>query len=218
MIEITSKEQVSSSKEIISVTMDKLSLPSEMIEHLPMDILTWLLSDDLAPAAIETAAAARIHIIPKPRTKKNVYWVVGGVYSYLLLLKVGWSQKVECVLDHTIDFHDLPDFLYRDICYGGHIRKAGPLANAAKAAILIRLLELGEHAGSPSCFKLSSRHLSNGNSLLKELVGFDPRSFKRADKKGMAPNIKSQIESILGLKPPEAIMDEAMEPMNEEMG
>jgi len=208
MIEITSKEQVSSTKEIISITMDQLNWPSEIIEHLPMDILIWLLSDDLAPSATEVAAAARIHIIPKPRTKKNVYLVVGGVYSYLLLLKTGWSQKVECVLDHTIDFHDLPDFLYRDICYGGHIGKAGPLANAAKAAILIRLLELGEHAGSPSCFKLSSRHLSNGNSLLKELVGFDPRSFKRADKKGMDPSIQSQIEGILKLKVDEDIGDE----------
>lgn len=186
-------------KKVIRVDFDKLNWPDEINNQFPIEVAMWLISDDLTHAVAVTAASARVHVISKPRSKKEAYLVTGGFIPYLVLMKFGWASKVECVLDDSISHDDLPRLFYNDVCNYLFSLKAGPVATAAKAAIFIKLLELGENAGAPSCFRLSFRHL-NSRNLLKELVGFDPRSLKRAKVDKIEDEIVSQIEAILQMK------------------
>jgi len=192
--------QTISEKEIIYVSMEKLNWPKKVDDCFSTEILRWLASEDLSPAAIEAVAKeSRIHIIPQSRSKKEAYLVVGGFFHFILLAQAGWGEKVECILDQSINANNVLRLFYMDICDDLFCFKAGPVATAAKTALLIELLELGEKAGEPSCLNLSARHLATGTHLLKKIVGFDPRSYRRVNKKGMDPEVRTQIETILGM-------------------
>lgn len=188
-------------REIISLKLSQLHWPSECNDKLPLNLLCWLISPDLSGAAAAHAARRYIHVVAKPRTKKDDFVVIGGVMPYFILLNSAWSGDIQCILVSDC----LPKDFERRICNDLSISlfglKGGALAIAAKAALFVRLLELGEAINAPSSFKLSARHFGNGKGLLKEIIGFDFRSYKRADKTGMAPEIIEQIESILGLPP-----------------
>ncbi len=187
-------------KEIIHVPMEKLNWPKKVDGCFSTEILRWLASEDLSPAAIEAVAReSRVHVIPQSRATNGAYLVVGGFFDFVLLMKAGWGGKVTCIFDPSIKAKDIRKLLYMDICNDFFCFKAGPVATAAKAALLIELLELGEKAGEPSCLNLSARHLATGTHLLKKIVGFDPRSYRRVNKKGMDPEVRTRIETILGM-------------------
>jgi len=191
-------------QKIVAVTLDQLMWPFEVNELFPVEIINWLVSDDLSDAVLDIAANMRIHIIPKPRTKKTIYLVVGGFIPFLLLNKAQWNGPIRCVLDESIAPNDLLKHFYLDVSLGVFPLKAGPVGTAAKAAVFVKLLELGERNSAPSCFKLMARHLSNGKTLLNQLVGFDPRSYRRSDKTGVDTDLLSQIEEILQIRKPES--------------
>ena len=194
----TDSEQKQSDKKIIEVELQKLEWPKDIKAKFPVDIFFWLIGDDLSPAAIEAVAKdARVHVIPKPRARKEAYLVVGGFLYYCLLLKAGWEENIECILDHSIGSGDLGKLVYKDVCLDFYCCKGGPLATAAKAAILTELILMGEKVRTPSFFNISSRYFTSGNNIMKELVGFDSRSFRQANKKWMDKTIQSKIEAIL---------------------
>jgi len=184
--------------ETITLEMSKISWPIEIVNNdFPLDVLKWLVSDDLSDAAIAFAANKKVHITMKTRKQKDGYLVSGGFISFLMLMKMGWSASVECILDKNIDEKELAKIFCSDISHSIFSLKGGSLACAAKAALLKRLFEIGEQTGIPPCFKIAPKHLVNSNELLKEFVGYDSRSYKKVIKKGIEPEDLSSIESIL---------------------
>jgi len=200
-------------KKVISVDIAKLSWPKEIDKCFPVELIQWLISEGLSPAVIEAAAkTARIRVTHKPRTKKEAYLVVGGICDFVLLVNAGWSEKVDCILDHSVKAHDVQRLLYMDVCNDLFRCKSGAVANTAKAVVLIELMKLRDQTGTPSYFNLVGRHLK-GNNLLKQIAGYDSRAYQRADKKGMNQKLRAEIEAILDISSGNTSENEA-EPEN----
>ncbi|RMH47498.1 MAG: hypothetical protein D6694_01870 [Gammaproteobacteria bacterium] len=199
----TQVEETPSGRRCIVLSMNQLCWSNEINKAFPLELLTWLISDSLSPAAITFAANARIHVIRKPQSRKgkDSYLVSGGFLYYLILLKAGWTKEVECILDQTGVAKNIPAHFYADTCLTVFSQKFGPAATGVRAAVFTRLLDLGESTAAPCCFKLLSRHFRKGGNLLREFVGFSSRGFKGLDVQRMPKEIRRQVIEIIGLKP-----------------
>jgi len=195
------------SKQIISVNLNQLNWPSKINDQFPTEILHWLISDDLSISGVEIAANLRIHVMKKPGSRKAQYQITGGFISFLLLLKANWDKEIECVLDNTVVKDDLSKLFYQDVCNSVFHLKSGSIATAGKAALFIELLKFGERIEAQSCFKLCLSHVVKVKGLLKLLVGFDSRSYKRTAKNDVDPALLRKIEAILNIKQSERVED-----------
>lgn len=188
-----------SSNQIISVRLNQLEWPDILGEQIAVELLSWIVTEDFSVSVLATAAKRRIHVVPKPKTRKSkTYIVVGGVISYLMLLKTGWDGNITCVLDsdHSCsDTQSFQDDLYLGLC----AIKAGPVSNAAKAVLLQNILDMGEAAKCTSGISLSSRHLNGSTDVLKLLTGYDSRAFKRSGKEDIPEEVLSSIMMGLGI-------------------
>lgn len=186
--------------EIVTVQLQQLEWPDVLNDCFPHEILTWLIMESLSSHTLETAARKRIHVMAKPRTRTDNYWVAGGFLAYLHLLGMGWDKDIECVIDRGADSKKIIQYFSNDIHLSLFSTRGGSISAAAKAAVLIALNKLASDNQYPMGVLAPYGMLKKRNqALLKELVGFDARSYRRASKEDIPPKVLGTIESILGL-------------------
>jgi len=179
---------------IISLEMTQIEWPAEIIDPvISPGILNWLSSPNLSLQALEMCARDRISVTRRAKSKKERYWVTGGMQYYMCLLVAGWKQKVR-VVESDIKPKDIRRHVLGDIQLSLFCTRPGAVAAAAKAAILVAI---SERSNNDLCLTAPNELLKKCNqALLKELSGYDSRAYGRA--KTVAPAaVLSTIEAAL---------------------
>jgi len=184
----------------VKVEIHQLEWPKVLSSCIPLEVLKWIVFEDFSEASMKVAASRRIHVIAKPRTRKEEYWVVGGFIYYLHLLTKGWDKQIECVFEEGGDHKKIQDYFLNDINLSIFATKGGSVANALRAALLIPL------SGCDNSVRTTQR-ISAPNSLLKkrdrailkELAGFDNRAYTQSSKEGVPKEVLEFISEILKL-------------------
>ena len=192
----------------VRLHVHQIEWPDVLNKSFNKDILQWLMMDSLSVSTLGVAAKSRIHVMKKPKARKEIYWVIGGYVSYLQLLAAGWREEGECVLDTDADQANVLRYFSDDLHITLYPVTGGPVPTAAKAALLISLSESAAEHKHPLGVQAPYNMLINRHhALLKELVGFDSKAYSQAKKDGIPHSVLDSIVDILKLNKSKKISD-----------
>lgn len=159
------------------------------------EVLRWLVSDLLGDQILDLCRRGRIHVVPKPKSRNQRYLVVGGLQEFLCLLSSARCEKAVVVLWPQLSGDEARAWFIRDLQRMLFGFQAGPTALAARAALLVDLsLERDFGIKAPPGLLKKRNH-----NLLKEITGFDRRSYMRASKDEVPDSVLRWVDSMLGL-------------------
>lgn len=182
--------------EVAEVKFEQIEWPAELVGNdiSPM-MLKWLISFHLTEPAAALCRQGRIHVMRKPRARQDRYLVIGGLQAYLHLLQSEWHEKTMVLIWPKISIQEAEKAIIDELQFMLYGLRSCPVAAASKAAILMRLAK-----GSNFIIKAPNRMIQRGNqALLKEVCGFDRRSYMRRRKDGVPESVLGWVDSMLGL-------------------
>ena len=199
------KNEVSEqTRAFVKVEMHQLGWVKELKDCVPLELLEWQLTEDFSPAILTAASRWRIHVIPKPRSKKDEYLVVGGFIYYLHLCASGWNQSIDCLIDPNIQQKDIMKCFLDDVQLSFLAIKGGVIPAAINAAILVSLSDCAannnHHLGVQAPYRLLKKR---DRVILNALTGFGVKSFHMASKDDVPESVLNVVSEILNLKKPE---------------
>ncbi|RMH11478.1 MAG: hypothetical protein D6698_16290 [Gammaproteobacteria bacterium] len=180
--------------EVAEVRIEQIEWPAEFGNDISPMVLKWLISPHLTEPAAALCRQGRIHVMRKPRARQDRYLVFGGLQAYLHMLQSEWHEKTMVLIRPEISIQEAEKAFMEELQLMLYGLRSCPVAAASKAAILMRLAK-----GPNFIIKAPNRMIKRGNqALLKEVCGYDRRSYMRTRKDGVPESLIQWVDSVLG--------------------
>lgn len=136
---IENKPKAKNGPEAVTVDFRLIDWPEIDLTCPFGDVLQWLISDVLADPILDLCSRGRIHIIKKPRSRLERYLVIGGLQEYLTLQMGAWDGDTMAMLWSNVSQDEAKAWFFRDLQRMLFGLRAGPVASAVRAALLVEL-------------------------------------------------------------------------------
>ncbi len=185
-----------SKHKIVKLKFQQLDLPTDILQEPVLRLLQFIATDLFSNRFLHGAAKdCLIHVVRRPRTKKEIYLVVRGLLLYMILAKNGWADEIRCVLH--CEEPNYNSMIFQDLAFSLCGIASDYNANAAKAAIL-RVKPIGGQILRN--LELSEDFVGSGANTEKKLIGFSRGAYVRSKKNQPPAEIKEIIDNHLNIK------------------
>jgi len=191
----------------IELELSQIVWPEELAEVVPIELVEWLLVDNLSTVALSAAANRGVHVERRGRG----FSLIGGFVPFLLLQQAGWKDKIRCSVEHRVASDLLQSHFQDELYLTVFAIKRGAISNGVMAALFKSLLSYGSATKRPSGICINSEHLHSGANVMKAVAGYDQRAFTRANREEVSGEVLQLVSNILGLSSTKPANDDTPE-------